>query len=115
MTGTPLPGTPPVDVPSPDGLPAPAPAAPPAPEAAVPPHRHLRRSRTNKVLGGVCGGLAEYSGNEALLWRIGFIALALMGAGIVVYPLMWILVPAGADPVPPGIRATLANGRNPAR
>ncbi len=37
-----------------------------------------------KVLGGVCGGLAEYSGVEPVLWRVGFIALALFGPGIVI-------------------------------
>jgi phage shock protein PspC (stress-responsive transcriptional regulator) len=42
-----------------------------------------------KVLGGVCGGLAEYSGVEPVLWRVGFIALALFGPGIVIYPLLW--------------------------
>src|ERR671933_35459 len=76
---------PPTVTPSPDG----------APSLGVPPHRQLRRSTTNKVLGGVCGGLAEYTGVEALLWRIGFVALAFFGAGILVYPLLWILLPAG--------------------
>jgi len=66
------------------------------------------------MLGGVCGGLAEYSGVEALIWRIGFIALALIGAGILVYPLLWILVPAGPDaPVAPRVRETLQEGRAP--
>jgi phage shock protein C len=37
-----------------------------------------------KVLGGVCGGLAEYSGVEPVLWRVGFIALALFGPGIAI-------------------------------
>jgi phage shock protein PspC (stress-responsive transcriptional regulator) len=66
------------------------------------------------VLGGVCGGLAEYSGVEALIWRVGFIALALIGAGILVYPLLWILVPAGPDTPAVGLRNTLQNGRTPA-
>ncbi len=39
-----------------------------------------------KVLGGVCGGLAEDSGVEPVLWRVGFIALALFGPGIVISP-----------------------------
>src|SRR4051794_7480049 len=90
------------------------PAADPPPVAAVPPRPHLYRSRTNRVLGGVCGGLAEYSGVEALIWRVGFIALALLGAGILVYPLLWILVPAGPDaPVAPRVRETLQEGRTP--
>jgi phage shock protein PspC (stress-responsive transcriptional regulator) len=87
--------------------------APPATPPAPPPHRHLRRSTTNKVLGGVCGGLAEYSDSDPLLWRVGFIALAVMGAGIVIYPLMWLLVPAGVDgSAPSGLHDTLRNGRS---
>ena len=72
---------------------APPPAAPPP----SPPGRpQLRRSRTDKILGGVSGGLAEYSGIDALLWRVGFVALTLAGgAGIVVYLLLWLLMPAG--------------------
>src|SRR3954466_12057738 len=90
------------------------PAAEPPPVAAVPPRPHLYRSRTNRVLGGVCGGLAEYSGVEALIWRGGFIARALLGAGILVYPLLWILVPSGPDTPATGMRSTLQNGRAPA-
>ena len=90
---------------------APPPAAPPPPAAAARPARpgqppppppgpparpQLRRSRTDKILGGVSGGLAEYSGIDALLWRVGFVALALAGGtGIVVYLLLWLLMPAG--------------------
>jgi phage shock protein PspC (stress-responsive transcriptional regulator) len=85
----------------------------------VPQRPALRRSTTNKVLGGVCGGLAEYTGVEALLWRIGFVALALIGAGVLVYPLLWILLPAGAAPPEaapaPRLRETLQNGRTTGR
>jgi phage shock protein PspC (stress-responsive transcriptional regulator) len=63
----------------------------------------------------VSGGLAEYSGIDALLWRVGFVALALAGgAGIAVYLLLWLLMPAGpasygpnAYP-PPGARRVKA-------
>jgi phage shock protein PspC (stress-responsive transcriptional regulator) len=117
MTATPLPDPAASEAPSPDGPPPPYPPGweqAPAPVVAVPQRPHLRRSTTNKVLGGVCGGLAEYSGVEALIWRIGFIALALIGAGILVYPLLWILVPAGPDaPVAPRVRETLQEGRAP--
>ena len=48
------------------------------------------------MIGGVSGGLAEYSGIDALLWRVGFVALTLAGGtGIVVYLLLWLLMPAG--------------------
>jgi len=79
------------------------------------PHRRLLRSSTNKVLGGVCGGLAEYTGTDPLLWRVGFVALAVMGAGILVYPLLWLLVPAAGpgQPAATGLHETLRKGRAP--
>ncbi len=56
----------------------------------------LRRSSTDSMIGGVSGGLAEYSGIDAVLWRVGFIGLALAGGtGVVLYLLLWVLVPAG--------------------
>jgi phage shock protein PspC (stress-responsive transcriptional regulator) len=57
----------------------------------------LTRSSTDRRIGGVCGGLAEYTGIEPLLWRIGAIALVLMGPGVLVYLLLWVLMPTGPD------------------
>src|ERR1700710_349993 len=62
-------------------------AAPPPPRAST------RRSATDKVLGGVAGGLPEYSGIDALLWRVGFVGLAVLGPGVPGYLLMWLVVP----------------------
>ena len=46
------------------------------------------------MLGGVAGGLAEYSGVDPLLWRVGFVALALAGGtGVLVYVLLWLIMP----------------------
>jgi phage shock protein PspC (stress-responsive transcriptional regulator) len=57
--------------------------------------RALRRSRSDRWLGGVCGGLAPMSGVPAWLWRLIFVALGLCGgAGFVAYVLLWILVPS---------------------
>jgi len=55
----------------------------------------LRRSRTDRWLGGVCGGLAKVSNVEAWIWRLVFTLVALcgFGVGILVYLLMWIFVP----------------------
>ena len=79
--------------------PAPPSADPPAAAYAPPPgppvRPPLRRSRGDKVIGGVAGGLADYSGIDALLWRVGLVALALAGPGIPVYLLLWLLMPAG--------------------
>jgi len=87
MTSAPPPA-PPVD-PPPAWEPPPAPPGPPV-------RPQLRRSRTDKILGGVNGGLAEYSGIDPLLWRVGFVALAFAGGtGVIVYLLLWLLMPAG--------------------
>ena len=56
-------------------------------------HR-LYRSRTDRKLAGVCGGLAQYLNTDATLIRVLFVVLALLGGpGLVIYLLMWILVP----------------------
>jgi phage shock protein C len=54
----------------------------------------LRRSGTDRMVGGVAGGLAQHLGIDALLWRVGFVALTLAGgSGILVYLLLWVLMP----------------------
>ena len=61
----------------------------------------LRRSRQDRWLGGVCGGIARLTGAESWIWRLVFALLALCaGTGALVYLLMWILIPA--DPLSPG-------------
>jgi phage shock protein C len=61
----------------------------------------LRRSRNDRWLGGVCGGIARFTGAESWIWRLLFALLALCaGTGVLVYVLMWILVPA--EPIGPG-------------
>jgi phage shock protein PspC (stress-responsive transcriptional regulator) len=70
------------------------------------------------VLGGVCGGLAEYSGVEPVLWRVGFIALALFGPGIVIviviFLLLWLLMPPGpGGPDDSGFTQRLRKGLTP--
>jgi phage shock protein PspC (stress-responsive transcriptional regulator) len=85
----------------------------PPPGPAVRPS--LRRSRSDKVAGGVAGGLAEYSGVDPLLWRVGFVALTLAGGtGIAVYLLLWLLMPAGPrDPAVPAVTAGPSLPRSP--
>src|SRR5690348_5157002 len=67
---------------------------PPAPPPGPPERNQLRRSSTDRMIGGVCGGLADYSGIDPLLWRIGFVALTFAGgSGVLVYLLLWLLMP----------------------
>ncbi len=54
----------------------------------------LRRSRGDRWVAGVCGGLAKATKMESWLWRLLFVLLTLFGGvGLVVYVLMWIFVP----------------------
>ena len=58
----------------------------------------LRKSSSDRVLVGICGGLGEYTPVPALVWRIAFVILALSGgAGCLVYLLMWWLMPAAGS------------------
>ncbi len=68
--------------------------------------RRLYRSETNRVLGGVCGGLAEYFGIDPTLVRVLFVVFAVFGgATLILYPILWIVVPPqsrlGLQPPPP--------------
>ena len=54
----------------------------------------LRRSRSDRWLGGVCGGLGRASGMEAWIRRLVFVLFTLtFGFGVVIYLLLWIFVP----------------------
>lgn len=56
--------------------------------------RLLRRSRNNRSIAGICGGLAEYLGVDATPIRIIMIFLVLFGGmSLWVYIIMWLLIP----------------------
>jgi phage shock protein C len=56
--------------------------------------RKLYRSRNQRMLGGVCGGLAEYFNLDTTLIRVLFLVLAVFGGtGLVIYVVMWLIVP----------------------
>lgn len=56
----------------------------------------LRRSRRNRMLAGVCGGLGEFFGINPFWFRLGmFIAFIPGGVpGVLIYVLLWIMVPS---------------------
>jgi phage shock protein C len=55
----------------------------------------FRRSRTDRWLGGVCGGIGRATGVESWVWRLLFAVLFLcFGAGLLVYLLLWLFVPS---------------------
>jgi phage shock protein PspC (stress-responsive transcriptional regulator) len=54
----------------------------------------LRRSRLDRWLGGVCGGLARTYGLESWVWRLIFVLFVLtFGFGILIYLLLWVFIP----------------------
>ncbi|HEX6207605.1 MAG TPA: PspC domain-containing protein [Actinomycetota bacterium] len=62
----------------------------------------LRRSRTDRIVGGVAGGLARYFGIDPILVRLGFILLTIAGgSGVLIYLIAWVIIPEeeaeGAD------------------
>jgi phage shock protein C len=60
----------------------------------------LRRSRTEVIVAGVCGGLAEYFGIDPVLVRLIFVLITLTtGIGLVVYPVLWMVMPKGGLPL----------------
>ena len=56
--------------------------------------KRLRRSQS-KVIGGVCGGIAEYLDIDPVLVRIGYLLLSILTAfsGVLVYIILWLVVP----------------------
>lgn len=62
----------------------------------------LYRSRTDRMIGGVCGGIAEAAGWDAALVRLTFVVLTILGGGIgiPIYIAAWILAPEGAPAGP---------------
>jgi len=58
--------------------------------------RALRRSRSDRVIAGVCGGLGEFFGISPTWFRLGFLIALIPGGipGIGAYLLLWLIVPA---------------------
>ena len=57
--------------------------------------RQLARSRSDRWLGGVCGGLGRHTDLPSWAWRLIFCLVSLyFGSGILFYVLLWIFLPA---------------------
>lgn len=56
--------------------------------------KKLYRSRDDKVIGGVCGGIAEYTGIDSTIIRLLWILLVLgYGTGLIIYIILMIVIP----------------------
>jgi phage shock protein C len=58
-------------------------------------YRQLRRSRTDRVFGGVCGGFARYLGIDPVAARVIYVLATFLSGGalIVGYLLFWLIMP----------------------
>jgi phage shock protein C len=67
---------------------------PPATDTVASAVNSFRRSRADRWLGGVCGGIARSTGMESWVWRLLFAVLFIFGGvGLLVYLLLWLFVP----------------------
>ena len=56
--------------------------------------KKLTKSSANKMIAGVCGGIAEYFSIDPTLVRLGFVALSFMfGGGLIAYIIAAIIIP----------------------
>jgi phage shock protein PspC (stress-responsive transcriptional regulator) len=67
---------------------------PPPPPPAAPPARRLERSRRDRKIAGVCGGLGDYFDIDPVIFRIGFVVLTIAGgSGVLLYIAGMIFIP----------------------
>jgi len=58
------------------------------------PYKRLYRSRRDRLIAGVCGGLADYFGMDPTWMRLIFIVFLLLGgSALLIYVIMWLVVP----------------------
>lgn len=61
----------------------------------------LMRSETDKMIAGVCGGLAAYLGVDPVLVRLAFVILLLAsGVGLAIYVILWVIMPTASRSEP---------------
>jgi phage shock protein PspC (stress-responsive transcriptional regulator) len=65
--------------------------------------KELKRSRTNRMIAGVCGGIGEYLDIDPnlirLIWAV--ITVFTVGTGVLAYLLAWLIMPEEAPPAAP--------------
>jgi len=63
--------------------------------------KRMMRSRKQRMLAGVCGGLAEYFRMDPTLMRLIFVLATLFnGVGLIVYLVLWLVMPEAPYPAP---------------
>ncbi len=59
----------------------------------------LHRSSSNSIIAGVCGGIAEWLGWNPTTFRVLYVVVSILSVafpGILVYLILWIVMPKGA-------------------
>ncbi len=80
--------------------------------------RRLRRSTTNRIIAGVCGGIAEYLNVDATLVRLAFVLLVWFGMSPLVYLVLWAVLPTDrsmAQTFPQQVRENVSEIEHTAR
>ena len=71
--------------------------------------KELRRSKDNKMIAGVCGGIGEYINIDPvvirLLWAVGTLVTGIV-AGVVIYLLSWVIIPEEESSAPREVQST---------
>lgn len=60
--------------------------------------KKLTRSRSSRMLFGVCGGIAEYFNIDPTFVRLGFVICGFWGFGILGYIVLWLITPDQPQP-----------------
>lgn len=92
-------------------------SVPPPPPTGDPVGRPpLRRSRSDRVIAGVCGGIGRHFDVDPVLVRIGFVVLALFGgSGVLLYLVAWIAIARDGDEDSAAVRALRGHERRSGR
>lgn len=97
---------------TPPGVPTPTPT--PTPSAVPAPVPELRRDPAGKAIAGVASGLALHLGLPAGWVRVAFVLLAFLdGIGVLLYAVLWLLVPSGQRDEATGLQAATRRGMRP--
>ena len=66
------------------------------------PTQRLMRSRNDKIVAGVAGGIAQYLAVDPVFVRLAFVVAGFSGIGVLLYPVLWLIMPAegGSSPAP---------------